>query len=101
LYEDALSSGLSLNNALSQALLGLMTVVEDSTVINRCGMEGLFFMRKYAQKFLDYGGMKTSKGRKYIKELESIFIEKNISSGGSADLLAITVMIKKLEEDFK
>lgn len=101
LYEDALSSGLSLNDALCHALVGLMTVVEDSTVINRCGMEGLLLMRKYAQKFLEYGGMKTPKGREYMEKLEPLFIEKNISSGGSADLLAITIMIKKLEEDFR
>lgn len=101
LYGEALSSGLSINEALSHTLVGLMTVVEDSTVINRCGMEGLIVIKKHADQFLDYGGMYTKKGRKYIKHMELEFIDKNISPGGCADILAITVMIKKLEEDFK
>ncbi|MBZ2174029.1 triphosphoribosyl-dephospho-CoA synthase [Schnuerera sp. xch1] len=101
LYEEALTSGLSINEALSHTLVGLMTVVEDSTVINRYGMEGLIIVKKHANKFLNYGGMYTEKGREYIKYMELEFIDKNISPGGCADILAITVMIKKLEEDFK
>lgn len=100
LYEEALSSGLSINQALSHTLIGLMAVVEDTTVINRCGMEGLKIIRKCANKFMNYGGMYTEKGRKYIKDMELEFINKNISPGGCADILAVTVMIKKLEEDF-
>jgi triphosphoribosyl-dephospho-CoA synthase CitG len=101
LYEEALSFGLKQNEALSHSLIGLMTCVEDTTVINRCGIEGLDLMRKLAKMDLELGGMKTSEGRSFIREMEVIFEENKISPGGAADLLAVTAMIYKLEKDFR
>ena len=40
-YEAALTLGLSREEALSHTLIGLMSVTEDTTVVNRCGLEGL------------------------------------------------------------
>lgn len=96
-YEDALKSGLSTSEALCHSLISIMRVVEDTTVINRCGMEALLYMRDCAKRAMEIGGMKSIEGREYIKSLDNDFIKRNISPGGAADLLAATVMIYQLE----
>ncbi|EYE88985.1 triphosphoribosyl-dephospho-CoA synthase [Fervidicella metallireducens AeB] len=100
-YEEAISFGLSTPKALSHSLIGLMTVVEDTTVVNRCGIEGLNKMREMAIKALKLGGMKTLEGEGYINKMEDVFVAHNISPGGAADLLAVTVMIHELEKHFR
>ncbi len=98
LYEKALSDGLSVNDSLIQALLGLMTRVEDTTVLNRHDAGALQFVRKTAAAALRKGGMRSPEGRKYVREMDEIFIGKNISPGGSADLLAATYFIYECDE---
>lgn len=98
-YEDALKSGLEIKKALCHSLVSIMTAVEDTTVLNRCGLDGLCYMRSCAKKAIELGGMKTKQGEEYITDLDSEFIKRKISPGGAADLLAATVMIYKLEDD--
>lgn len=98
LYETAINAGLTINNALVHSLIGIMSVVEDTVVINRKGLEGLEFMRVESKKAMDLGGMYTVQGENYIKKVEEKFVVKGISPGGAADLLAITVMLYELEK---
>lgn len=97
--EDALNSGIDIKGALSHSLISIMTTVEDTTVLNRCGLKGLNYMKNLAVKAIELGGMKTVEGIQYINEMENSFVKKGISPGGAADLLAATVMIYKLEKE--
>lgn len=99
-YEDARVFGLNNNEAFSETLISLMTVTDDTNVIKRYGMEGLAVMRNCANHAMELGGMRTEKGREYISYMEELFISKNISPGGTADLLAATVIIYRIEELF-
>lgn len=101
MYEEGLYYGLPTGEALCHSLMGIMTRVEDTTVVNRCGMEGLAFMRKLAEIAVEIGGMRTVEGKEFISDLDRVFNENNISPGGAADLLAITVMIHELEKKEK
>lgn len=86
---EALDKGLSLNDALVQALLVLMTCAEDTTVIHRHDPDMLRSqVRQKAGAVLAAGGMFTKAGRDGIKELDEEFIKANVSPGGAADLLA-------------
>ncbi len=85
-----------MNDAMIDALLLLYTVVEDTNVLGRTGREGLAFMRAAAGDALALGGMASPEGRNAIKALDSLFIEKNISPGGCADLLALAVFLELL-----
>lgn len=87
---DALDKGLSLNDALIHALLCLMTEAEDTTILNRHDMTVLRSVQRDAAEILENGGMTTDEGRRSIEQLDHSYIERNISPGGSADLLAIT-----------
>ena len=96
---DALKRGLSVNDSLLQALFVLMTLVEDTNVINRHSPEKLLdWVRPLAEKFLMSDGLYNKEGGSRAVELDRLFIEHNVSPGGAADLLAITWFMHRLEE---
>jgi holo-ACP synthase/triphosphoribosyl-dephospho-CoA synthase len=97
----ALGQGLSLNDALVHTLMSLMTVVQDTTILNRHGMEGLLEVQTHAKSIMKNGGMFSDAGRAQIIALDHTFIEHNISPGGVADLLAATYFLYLVETKIK
>ncbi|KYZ77920.1 hypothetical protein AXX12_16790 [Anaerosporomusa subterranea] len=93
---QALEHGLTLNDSLVHSLIHLMLGVEDSTVLNRHGMSGLLVVKQEAQQAINAGGMLTAVGRERILAMDKLFITKNISPGGTADLLAATYFVHLL-----
>lgn len=85
------------NDILVQVLMHLMAEVRDTNVLARCGFEALDDVNQASRDILDLGGIWTAKGRQRLLALDRIFIEKNLSAGGCADLLAATVMLYLLE----
>lgn len=98
--EKALSEGHSLNDAMVQALLVLMSQLEDSNVIGRHDYETLLLSKAKARRVLELGGIYNLEGQEAIKAYDIWCIEKNISHGGSADLLAVSVFFKLLADKF-
>jgi len=89
---------LSLNDCYLQTLLQLMAVNEDTNIAARFDAGKLQYVRQYAQKVLDAGGMFTRLGGEMLHEMDTKFTMENISPGGSADLLAVTIMFDLLTE---
>lgn len=89
----ALAQGVSLNDALVHTLMSLMTVVQDTTILNRHGMKTLLAVQNEAKQIMAQGGMFSELGRAQIKSLDHSFIARNISPGGVADLLAATYFL--------
>lgn len=96
----ALANGLTVNDALVQTLLALMTVVDDTTILHRHDMETLLFVRQQAREVLAIGGMNTAAGRKRILDMDRLFNGRRISPGGSADLLAAAWFLHRLEKNW-
>lgn len=96
-FKQALEQGLSLNDALVHTLMSLMTVVEDTTILNRHDMQVLLDVRCQAKQIMNSGGMLTDAGRAQIRALDDDFIMRNISPGGVADLLAATYFLYLVE----
>ncbi len=94
----ALADGLQLNDALVQTLLALMTVAEDTTIVNRHGPAALATVRRVTAAVVAAGGMRTAAGRRAVAELDRDFIRRNISPGGAADLLAATYFLHTVED---
>jgi len=95
---DALADGLSINDALVQTLLVLMTCVDDTTVMHRHHPDKMrVWVRQQVQAVLAAGGMKTIEGKKKCEELDQQFIMHNVSPGGVADLLAVTWFLYRLD----
>lgn len=83
------------------ALLSLMENVTDTNVLHRGGPEGLELMKNSAKTARQLGGIKTEKGKKFLAHMNKEFIDANISPGGCADMLAISVMLYLLCEKQK
>lgn len=91
-----LLAGLSMNDAMIEALLVLFTFVEDTNVLGRAGRDGLAFLRAEAARALGLGGMATHGGRAAARAMDASLTKRNISPGGCADLLALTVFLEML-----
>lgn len=80
-----------------QACLALMEAVEDTNLLHRGGLEGLAFARAQASMFLARGGVAQPDWRKQAIAMHKAFTERNLSPGGSADLLAMTLFVDRSE----
>ncbi len=92
---------LSTNDRMVHTLIGIMQICNDSTLIHRHSVEILEEVKETAREIIAMGGMQTNKGREKIENLCTEFIKRNISPGGSADLLGITVFLSLVEEYMK
>jgi len=92
-FRDAKVQGLDRERAGAVALLHLIAKVEDTNLYHRGGEEGAEFAKKSAADLLA-GGMPTMA---QIEALDDVFIGRNLSPGGCADLLAITYFLDLLE----
>lgn len=87
-----LEAGDSLEQAGVQVLLALMAQVVDTDLIARGGLEGQQWAMEQT-KNLPQGRAAT---RQETEELDRALIERNLSPGGCADLLAITYFLEFL-----
>ena len=88
--QQGLMQGLSLNDAGCSALLALIAAIEDTNLIRRSSLE----QQKAISK--DLGNLIRKNpypSKEILSQLDDDFIEKNLSPGGCADLLAITYFI--------
>lgn len=54
-------------------------------------------MQAQAQRYFDLGGSMTSEGWAFLTDLNQTFVARNLSLGGSADLLILTIYEALLE----
>lgn len=88
---------LSINDLFLQILMSIMTESEDTNVIIRGGIESLIYTKAISRDFINFGGMYAVDARKKLQIMNNIFVEKNISPGGSADLLAVSIFLALIE----
>ncbi|ANZ69792.1 triphosphoribosyl-dephospho-CoA synthase CitG [Pediococcus claussenii] len=94
--EHALPFLMQSKGTTDQRLLDtLMTIVassNDSNLIKRAGNNKIVeWAHQQAQEFLDLGGSLTRSGMAKLLELNQTFYDRNLSLGGSADLLIVTI----------
>lgn len=85
-----LAKGLSLNDAGCAALLHLICVAEDTNLIHRGGPEEWQALQSRIRTMLEQDPFPAAAA---IEALDREFTEKNLSPGGSADLLALTYFL--------
>ncbi|WER49205.1 triphosphoribosyl-dephospho-CoA synthase [Cupriavidus sp. WKF15] len=78
------------------ALLALMSGLDDTCVLARTGRAGLAYMQAGAQAVLAAGGTGTVAGRRLLRELDAGMLARRASPGGAADLLAATIFLDRL-----
>ena len=94
-FKQLLEDGFTKNDAGAITLIHLIASLDDTAIYNRGGIDGLKFAKGYAQKIIDDQKLlKIS----HIGEMDEAFIQRNLSAGGSADLLAVTYFLYELEK---
>ncbi len=69
-----------------------MAVLDDTNLLHRGGPEGLDFARKSAA---DISALPADKREEALKELDAEMISRDLSPGGSADMLALAYLIER------
>lgn len=88
----ALQDGATFNEACLQALLALMACVEDSNILRRRGPEALRSVQSRAKALLEQGFNSDD-----LRRMNDDFVRENLSPGGSADLLEVTIFLFEIQ----
>lgn len=81
--------------ALKKTLLLLISELDDSTLWSRGGMEGLSYAKAQARERL-HRINETKMIDECLNDFDKAMIQKNLSPGGSADLLAMTWLLAQI-----
>ncbi|ANN80555.1 triphosphoribosyl-dephospho-CoA synthase MdcB [Bordetella flabilis] len=76
-----------------QACFALIAVVQDTNLLHRGGAEGLRFAQETARRFMRQGGIANPHWREAARAAHAAFVARNLSPGGSADLLAMSLFV--------
>ncbi len=76
-------------------LLHIMSELDDTTIIHKTNVETLNEVKATMKKVIDTGGYEPNK--EYVKKLSEEYKERNISPGGSADMLVVKIVYEELK----
>ena len=96
-----LASGRSMRHARIDALFALMTHISDTNVVHRGGPQGAAIVRGEAQCFIDAGGSAADGWEAHALGIHRSFVERRLSPGGAADLLAASCLVHALTRDYE
>jgi len=91
------ASGLPEEVSRLDALLSIMSHLDDTCLLYRGGQEALVTAKSGAAAVESAGGSETALGRQRLQRLDRRLLELGVSPGGSADLLAATLFLDAVE----
>jgi triphosphoribosyl-dephospho-CoA synthase len=94
---QSLFTGVDFHSAIIQSFFSLMAVLPDTNLLFRGGEKGLLYAQVAAQSFLDGGGVYRKNWWNYARAIHHDLIAHQLSPGGSADLLAATLFVHRLQ----
>ena len=94
-YDRLRQDGICAETALLQSLLQLMATNGDTNLVSRGGLAGLEYVRKAARRLLRDGGVLAADGLARLTAFDDDLIARNLSPGGSADLLIVTAFLAR------
>jgi triphosphoribosyl-dephospho-CoA synthase len=89
----ARACGRTENDARIEALLTIMSTLDDTCVLHRGGMRALAAAQDGARRVLAEGGIRTPEGRAAFERLDRDLLAYRASPGGAADLLSATIFL--------
>lgn len=87
--QTALRQGESEDLALLRMFLGMMAVNPDTNLVSRGGVKGLNYARRYSRRLLKIKRLTANRLVKALCRMDAEFIKRNLSPGGSADLISV------------
>jgi triphosphoribosyl-dephospho-CoA synthase len=91
------ASGRTENVARLDALLSIMSRLDDTCLLYRGGEEALVTAKAGAAAVESAGGSGTAAGSQRLRRLDRCLLELGVSPGGSGDLLAATLFLDAVE----
>jgi triphosphoribosyl-dephospho-CoA synthase len=82
--------------ALLDTLFHVMSVLDDSNLAHRGGLEGLRYAQQAAREFLQAGGSARSGAAAEAARIGEQFVRRNLSPGGAADTLSAACWMQRL-----
>lgn len=95
-FRTRLAAGSDPELALLDTLLVLMANNGDTNVASRGGAGGLHWLQQQAKTLLRQGGVRHPADLSHLHEFNQQCIERNLSPGGSADLLILTWFLSRI-----
>jgi len=89
------ASSLPLQERLLCTLLVIMSINDDTNILSRGGIDDLYEVKKDAKRILE---LPSKQIKTELSKLNDRYVSKNISPGGSADLLALTIFLAFYEQ---
>jgi triphosphoribosyl-dephospho-CoA synthase len=80
-----------------EACFALIATLQDTNLLHRGGLAGLQYAQQEARQFLAAGGVRQLDWRKRAENVHQRFTARNLSPGGSADLLAMSLFAQAFE----
>lgn len=84
------------NSARLNALLAIVSQLDDTCVLSRGGRSALTSVQRAAAAVLADGGAATLAGRRTLRRFAADAVACNLSPGGGADLLAATLFLDRI-----
>lgn len=97
-YRKLLAEGRDPELALLDTLLLLISLNGDTNVASRGGAPGLRWIQHQASRLLQNGGVRTPADLAQVHRFDRECIERNLSPGGSADLLILTWFLAQISQ---
>jgi triphosphoribosyl-dephospho-CoA synthase len=99
-YINKKFSHLDDNQKLLHTLITIMAHCDDTTILHRDDIKTLKMIKSISKELLNRGSLLNNEIIIEIEELDKHFSNKKISPGGCADLLAVTVFLSLVKENF-
>jgi triphosphoribosyl-dephospho-CoA synthase len=90
-------AGADERGARLHALFTAMAEVDDTNLVHRGGLQGLRDAKSLARRFLAEGGGLSSDAATRAARVHAVFVERRLSPGGAADLLAAACWVDRVE----
>jgi triphosphoribosyl-dephospho-CoA synthase len=90
-------AGADERGARLHALFTAMAEVADTNLVHRGGLAGLRFAQSQAREFLAAGGGLAAGAPARAARVHALFVERRLSPGGAADLLAAACWVERVE----
>ncbi len=95
--QAARRAGADDRGARLHALFTAMAEVDDTNLVHRGGLAGLRFAKGRARDFLAAGGGLAADAPERAARMHALFVERRLSPGGAADLLAAACWVERVE----
>lgn len=94
--QSARERGVSERAARVQAFFSILAVLDDTNLLHRGHASGLAYAQRAAREFLAAGGVMRGDWMARARAVHDGFVRRRLSPGGSADLLAATLLVDRI-----